>query len=191
MSVNKHNNIESFISGDMKSFESLYNIYVGKIFNYINSFIYDPDIAKDITQNTFLQLWYSRSNLDANGNIEGYIYTISRNLLFREIRRLNIQKNYALHVQEDITEEESGIEEKLSHDMIEERILSLLTKLPESRRRIFMMRWSNGLSNKEIAKELSISEKTVSTQIHRTITFLKSKIGPALMTVISISSITI
>lgn len=192
MSVNKHNNIESFISGDMKSFESLYNIYVGKIFNYINSFIYDPDIAKDITQNTFLQLWYSRSNIDANGNVEGYIYTISRNLLFREIRRLNIQKNYALHVQEDITEEEeSGIEEKLSHDMIEERILSLLAELPESRRRIFMMRWSNGLSNKEIAKELSISEKTVSTQIHRTITFLKSKIGPVLMTVISISSISI
>ncbi|BEG97834.1 RNA polymerase sigma-70 factor [Bacteroides sedimenti] len=188
--MNKHNNIESFISGNMGAFESLYNTYVGKIFNYINSFIYDPDIAKDITQNTFLQLWDSRSNLDPNGNIEGYIYSISRNLLFREIRRLNIHMNYAIHVQEEMKEEEeSGIEEKISRDMIEEQILSLLAELPESRRRIFMMRWSNGLSNKEIAEKLSISEKTVSTQIHRTVIFLKSKIGSALMTVISISSI--
>ncbi len=186
------NNIEAFISGNMEAFESLYNTYVGKIFNYINSFIYDPDIAKDITQNTFLQLWDSRSNLDANGNIEGYIYSISRNLLFREMRRLNIHKNYTIHVQKGMKEgEESGIEEKLSRDMIEKQILSLLTELPEARRRIFMMRWGKGLSNKEIAEELSISEKTVSTQIHRTITFLKSKMGSALMTLITISSINI
>lgn len=68
--MKKQNDIESFISGNRETFESLYNSYVGKIFNYINSFIYDSDLAKDITQNTFLQLWDSRSNLDVNGNIE-------------------------------------------------------------------------------------------------------------------------
>lgn len=188
--MNERKNIEAFISGNMQAFESLYNAYVGKIFNYINSFIYDPDIAKDITQNTFLQLWDSRSNLDVNGNIEGYIYSISRNLLLREIRRLNIHKNYATRVQEELKEEsDSEIEENLSRNMIEEQILSLLLELPEARRRIFLMRWSNGLSNKEIAQKLSISEKTVSTQIHRTVAFLKSKIGPGLMTVLSIYSI--
>ncbi|MEG1999708.1 MAG: sigma-70 family RNA polymerase sigma factor, partial [Bacteroidales bacterium] len=59
----------------------------------------------------------------------------------------------------------------------EQQILSLLVELPESRRKIFMMRWSKGLSNKEIAEQLSISEKTVSTQIHRAVYFLKSKLG--------------
>ena len=113
-----------------------------------------------------------------NGNIEGYIYSIARNLLFREIRRLNIFKSYAIKVQETAKEEEeSDIEENLSRDMIEQQILSLLAELPEARRRIFLMRWSKGLSNKEIAQELSISEKTVSTQIHRTISFLKSKMA--------------
>lgn len=187
--MKKQNDIEAFISGNRATFESLYNAYVGKIFNYINSFIYDPDLAKDITQNTFLQLWDSRSNLDVNGNIEGYIYSIARNLLFREIRRLNIFKNYAVKVQEAAKEgEESDIEENLSRDMIEQQILSLLAELPEARRRIFLMRWSNGLSNKEIAQELSISEKTVSTQIHRTISFLKSKMGPTFMIFISVSA---
>lgn len=188
--MKKQNDIESFISGNRETFESLYNSYVGKIFNYINSFIYDSDQAKDITQNTFLQLWDSRSNLDVNGNIEGYIYSIARNLLFREIRRLNIFKSYAIKVQETAKEEEeSDIEENLSRDMIEQQILSLLAELPEARRRIFLMRWSKGLSNKEIAQELSISEKTVSTQIHRTISFLKSKMGSAFMIFISVSSI--
>ena len=175
--MSKLYNINSFISGDMKAFESLYKAYAGKVFNYINSFIYDPDLAKDITQNTFLQLWEVRSQLDPNGNIEGYIYSISRNLLFREIRRLNILRNYT-----------DRIKENLSRDMIEQQILALLAELPEARRRIFLMRWSNGLSNKEIAQKLSISEKTVSTQIHRTIHFLKSKIGPIFMVFLIITS---
>ena len=109
----------------MKAFESLYKAYAGKVFNYINSFIYDPDLAKDITQNTFLQLWEVRSQLDPNGNIEGYIYSISRNLLFREIRRLNILRNYTDRIKEEIKEaEEPQIEENLSRDMIEQQILS-------------------------------------------------------------------
>ena len=197
--MSKLYNINSFISGDMKAFESLYKAYAGKVFNYINSFIYDPDLAKDITQNTFLQLWEVRSQLDPNGNIEGYIYSISRNLLFREIRRLNILRNYTdrirerfkdpEEVKEEIKEaEEPQIEENLSRDMIEQQILALLAELPEARRRIFLMRWSNGLSNKEIAQKLSISEKTVSTQIHRTIHFLKSKIGPIFMVFLIITS---
>ena len=110
----------------MKAFESLYKAYAGKVFNYINSFIYDPDLAKDITQNTFLQLWEVRSQLDPNGNIEGYIYSISRNLLFREIRRLNILRNYTDRIKEEIKEaEEPQIEENLSRDMIEQQILAL------------------------------------------------------------------
>ena len=187
--MSKLYNINSFISGDMKAFESLYKAYAGKVFNYINSFIYDPDLAKDITQNTFLQLWEVRSQLDPNGNIEGYIYSISRNLLFREIRRLNILRNYTDRIKEEIKEaEEPQIEENLSRDMIEQQILALLAELPEARRRIFLMRWSNGLSNKEIAQKLSISEKTVSTQIHRTIHFLKSKIGSIFMVFLIITS---
>lgn len=187
--MSKLYNINSFISGDMKAFESLYKAYVGKVFNYINSFIYDPDLAKDITQNTFLQLWEARSQLDPNGNIEGYIYSISRNLLFREIRRLNILRNYTDRIKEEIKEaEEPQIEENLSRDMIEQQILALLAELPEARRRIFLMRWNNGLSNKEIAQKLSISEKTVSTQIHRTIHFLKSKIGPIFIVFLIITS---
>lgn len=130
-----------------------------------------------------------RSQLDPNGNIEGYIYSISRNLLFREIRRLNILRNYTDRIKEEIKEaEEPQIEENLSRDMIEQQILALLAELPEARRRIFLMRWSNGLSNKEIAQKLSISEKTVSTQIHRTIHFLKSKIGPIFMVFLIITS---
>lgn len=188
--MQKQIDIESFISGDMDAFEDLYNCYVGKIYNYINSFVDNPDIAKDITQNSFLQIWNSRSYLNSDKNIEGYIYAIARNLLFKEIRHYNISKKYATRIQEEMAEAEfPQIEENLTRDMIEQQILTLLVELPEARRKIFLMRWNKGLSNKEIAHELSISEKTVSTQIHRTVKFLKSKIGSIFLVAAIVSSI--
>ena len=41
---------------------------------------------------------------------------------------------------------------------------------------------------KAIADDLDVSEKTVSTQIHRTVSFLKSKIGSIFITIILLSS---
>lgn|SRR5574344_1808403 len=174
----KSTDIKLFISGDRQSFEKIYNLYVGKTYHFLYTLTHDADLAKDLTQNTFLQLWNAKEHLDASCEISSYIFTIAKNLLYRENRTRNIYNRYfdfVMNTQHD--EVESSIEDDLSREMIEKRILSLLALLPESRRKIFMMRWSKGMSNKEIAQELCISEKTVSTQIHRTIEFLRVKIA--------------
>ena len=174
--------IEKFISGDKRTFELIYKTYVGKVYNYISSFVSDSEMVKDITENTFLQLWNSRANVNPDGNPDGYIYTIAKNLLLKEIRRQKVFNDYAEQIVFTSEEEvDSDVEEMMSHAAIEKRILSLLEELPEARRRIFVMRWIKGLSNKEIAEKLEISEKTVSTQIHRTVGFLKQRLSSALV----------
>ena len=50
-----------------------------------------------------------------------------------------------------------------------------ITELPERRREIFLCSIKEGLSYKEIAKKLNISENTVDTQIRNAINYLKSK----------------
>lgn len=169
--------ISAFKAGKKNAFELLYKKFVGKTYNYLYAFTNDGELAKDLTQNTFIQLWDSRELINADKNIEGYIFIIARNLLYKEIRSRNVHYTYEKNIKENWEEAtDQEIEEALSRRMVEEKILELLVELPEARRRIFMMRWTKGLSNKEIAHELSISEKTVSTQIHRTLNFLKSKL---------------
>lgn len=174
--------IEKFISGDKRTFELIYKTYVGKVYNYISSFISDSEMAKDITQNTFFQLWNSRTHLNPDINPDGYIYTIAKNLLLKEIRRQKVFNDYVNQVVFTSDEEDdSDVVEMMSHAAIEKRIHSLLVELPEARRRIFVMRWIKGLSNKEIAQKLEISEKTVSTQVHRVVGFLKQRLGSILV----------
>ena len=56
-------------------------------------------------------------------------------------------------------------------------ILQLIEELPPARKMIFSLSRFEHLSNKEIATRFSISEKTVETQIYRSLQFLREKLS--------------
>jgi RNA polymerase sigma-70 factor (ECF subfamily) len=68
-------------------------------------------------------------------------------------------------------------EENIETNSLGEYINSLVEQLPEARKRIYQMSCNQYLSNKEIADRLSISEKTVETQLYRSLYFLKRRLA--------------
>lgn len=72
-------------------------------------------------------------------------------------------------------QEYKDIEEDVNSRFLENILSELIEKLPSDRRRIFLLSRKDHLSNKEIASRLHISEKTVETQIRRSLIFLKEK----------------
>ncbi len=56
-----------------------------------------------------------------------------------------------------------------------ERVFELVDHLPEKRARIFRMSKEEGLTYKEIAQQLNISENTVDTQIRHSLNYLRKE----------------
>ncbi len=73
-------------------------------------------------------------------------------------------------------QENRDIEEDVNDRFLENILSELIEKLPSDRRRIFLLSRKDNLSNKEIASRLHISEKTVETQIRRSLIFLREKL---------------
>jgi len=170
--------ILSFKQGNMTSFKTIYEYYVGKVYNYFYSLTNNENLSKDLTQNTFLQLWNSKSQIDIEKGINGYLFAISKSVFCREIRAKAISLKYQNVIKNDIDLiYEMPVVENMTHEAIENKIMMLINELPESRRQIFMLRWRDGLTNKEVAERLHISDKTVSTQMNRTLSFLRLKLG--------------
>ncbi|MBR1881763.1 MAG: RNA polymerase sigma-70 factor [Muribaculaceae bacterium] len=170
--------IEAFVQGDLAAFRQIYDTYVGKVFNFVLTMTSDEELARDVTQNTFVRLWDVREQIDATRPIAPFIYTIARNFLLKELRSAAIALRFVQSAASSQPDRyEMTVEADLTHQAIEQRILALLAELPEKRRLIFMMRWRDGMTNKEVAEALHISNKTVSTQIHRTVSFLREKLG--------------
>lgn len=164
--------------GDRNAFEVVYRAYNARVYNFVLSMVGDAGVAKDITQDIFLKIWEKRLNIDAEDNFEGYIFKVSRNMVFHYVRRELLFRNYVDKLSGDEASEASvETDEELDRLFLEEYILKLLEELPPARRNVFMLYWKSGLNYREIAERLGISEKTVATQVHRSLDFLRDKLG--------------
>ena len=163
--------------GDETAFESIYWKYNSHVFNFINSLLYDRVISEDITQSVFMKIWERRESIDLDKGFDAYLFTIARNMVYKETenRLLSESAFYALSQQQ--TNEDFLMEEKIDADSLRLYIDNLIEQLPLSRKEIFKLSRREHLSNNEIATRLSISEKTVETQLYRSLRFLKEKLS--------------
>ena len=163
--------------GDEAAFESIYWKYNSHVFNFINSLLYDRILSEDITQSVFMKIWEKHESIDLDKGFDAYLFTIARNMVYKETenRLLSESAFYALSQQQ--TNEDVLTEEKIDADSLRLYIDKLIEQLPLSRKEIFKLSRRDHLSNKEIAIRLSISEKTVETQLYRSLRFLKQKLS--------------
>lgn len=164
-------------NGDETAFDYFYWKYNSYIFNFIKSLLFDTSLAEDLTQNVFLKIWEKRENIDPEQDLEAYLFKIARNFVYKETEnRLKlICDSSSSGESKDISDNRT--EEIIDASFLQEYIDSLIDQLPPARKEIFLLSRRSHLSNKEIVKKLSISEKTVENQISNAIRFLKEKLS--------------
>lgn len=162
--------------GSAAAFEILYERYSAKLYNSISSILYDKSLAKDITQNCFLTIWERRELLDPQKQFSAYLYTIARNMVYKETERLILNNKYTEYRATDSDIFNDDTIEKLDNTYIEDYINQLIGKLSDVQKNIFLMKKDQNLSAKEIATELNLSERAVEAHLYRTMKFLKEKL---------------
>ena len=129
---------------------------VVKIGLYITA---DQGAAEDLAQEVFVKLWQKREQLDKVGNLEAYIAQMMRNASLDYIKsnkRTETDSFPALAWEEEGNDRENELKKALE---------KALVHLAPQCRLIFSLSRFEGLTNQEIADYLSISIRTVETQI--------------------------
>lgn len=117
--------------------------------------------ADDLIQEAYARLWLIDFSRIDNGR--AYLYTTVRNLLLEHARRARIVPMERLGEIEAlrIPSEEPGPERRVGARQELERLERIVAQLPEQCRRAFQLQKFGGLSQREIAQEMNIAEKTV------------------------------
>lgn len=163
-------------NGKASHFETIYHLYSGWVHNFVYNITKDSQTAQDITQDVFLQIWNYREKIDIDKNFEGYLFRIARNVIYHHVQKKLKQQIYVSHTKGEEADESDRIEREVDMSIMEDYIKELSEQLPAARRRIFTLYWKEGLSYKEIADQLSISPKTVATQIQRSLQYFHSRL---------------
>lgn len=164
----------SLSKDDEKAFEYIYWKYNSHIYNFAKSLLYSEDIAENVTQNVFMKIWERRHDINPEQNFNAYLFTIARNMVYKETEHMLSSEKYVEEYENDAPD--FSTEQTLDYHFTDEYYHSLVEELPPARREIFKLSRFKRLSNKEIALRLSVSEKTVETQIYRATCFLKQKL---------------
>lgn len=152
--------VESLRKGSIKAFDTIYRTYARRLFDYVGPAARSHEDAEEIVHDIFMNLWNVKAKLDRDTNISTLLFSIAykrRIDAFRRILRAPIMEDY-IELQTDIAEEDGS---RMEYDDFLRIFNVALSRLPESRRRLVVMSRLKDMSNREIAKKIGLSEKTV------------------------------
>lgn len=174
--------IEQLNASSMEAFSALYDKYAGMVFNFTLSILKDDCISEDITQSCFALMWSRRASISPDGNLPAWLYVVARNAVFKEVRRQVTASKYLdyLSNNDNADSQENDLTERDTAVIMSEAEAAI-DALPESRRKIYKMRFIEGLTVHEISERLDISPKTVETQIARAKNAIRQRISELLM----------
>ena len=170
-------------NGDEVAFELVFHRYKGYLLDFVNRSLPQEEDAEGIVQEVFVKLWLNREKLDPSKSLNAFLFTIARNELYGHLRKIVSKRKYLEEIYFS-SNETTNISENIEYVDLEKTVAGLLNSLPPKRREIFMLSRDKGLTYKEIAAQLGISENTVDTQIRKALAFLKEKLGKQALTVL-------
>lgn len=162
--------IEKAKAGDRQAFGKIYQLYYNRIYRFTFYLVFDELLADDITQNTFLKMWYALPKFKTqNGSIQSYLFTIARNLVTDHKRK---KKEYKLDLALNISHEDNLIDKITNHE--KEVILhKLLKKIDKDERQLLILRFFEDFSFHEISSIVNKKEGAIRVQTSRLLKKLK------------------
>jgi len=181
--------LDALRSGDRAEFALLVEAYYEMIYRLAIKMVNNPQDAEDILQETFIKAYRHLKNFDGRSSLSTWLYRIATNEALMFLRRqkpdnealmfLRRQKPDTLSVDESLDTGEGEVEPLQIIDwssLPEEELMSAeaqvyldkaVDKLSPSLRVVFVLRDIQGLSTRETAEVLDISETAVKTRLSR------------------------
>lgn len=166
--------IQAGLRGERNAQRAIYDSLAPKMMSVCLRYMGDRETALDILQEGFVTLFKRLDTYSGEGSFEGWARKI-----FVNTALMSLRKNDALKGSSDIDEmwnisarEESAVD-KIAYN----ELMALVTSLPPGFRTVFNLYVVEGMSHKEIAESLGISEVTSRSQLQRARVLLQKKIG--------------
>ncbi|HEY4387650.1 MAG TPA: sigma-70 family RNA polymerase sigma factor [Ktedonobacteraceae bacterium] len=179
--------VQRALTGDQQAFEALVRRYNVPLFNFICHCLGDYDLASDVAQQVFLQLYISMPTLRTSEPLKAWLFQVARNRCLDELRRKRIIHFSELEISNDdddlsplaIMPDRQPLPDEVAeqHDL-QHALREAIDALPPKFRSVVLLRYTSQLSFSEIGKTLNMPEATAKTYFQRARPLLRTALGP-------------
>jgi RNA polymerase sigma-70 factor (ECF subfamily) len=171
--------LASFRRGQREAFGVLVRRYQGELFGYLRRYLGDSNLAEDVFQSTFLQVYIKIDQYELGRPVRPWLYTIATHQAIDAMRRSG--RHQALSLDQA---REDGTREDLHHlvETLETRgpgpldlaqgeerrqlVRAGVDRLPDFLKQVVILAYYQGLKYRDIAEVLGIPVGTVKSRLH-------------------------
>jgi RNA polymerase sigma-70 factor (ECF subfamily) len=153
--------------GDVGQFESLFRSSYVSLVRYAKTLIKDHDTAEEIVQDLFFRIWKDKEKLEIESSLNGYLFRSVHNKCLHYVEHNKVVVRHAEEMSHRQPESQESPLDILRYKELQAKIARILERLPERCGQIFYMSRFEGLKYAEIAEKLSVSVKTVESNMGR------------------------
>ena len=173
--------VDKLSTGDSYAFTEIYNRYWKKLFTVAANKIDDLDEAEEIVQDIFISLWRRREELNVIDTLSAYLAVSVKYKVIKVLDKRNNRQKYIGYSKDHINIADNYTEEWLEFEELKSRLAIFVAELPEKCRMVYQLSREAGYTQRKIAEELNISEKTVEAHLGKALKVLRTRLSQFLL----------
>jgi RNA polymerase sigma-70 factor (ECF subfamily) len=169
--------------GDLEAFETLVTRHQHSVVGTAAKMLGGAADAEDIGQQVFVRVWKHAARYQPSAKFTTWLMTITRNLVFNELRRRRRSQQVSMDADEGDTirhqfvdEQAAAPSEEMLDSELHEAIDAAIASLPEAQRLAIVLRRYEGMPYEEIAEVLKTSVPAVKSILFRARAELKARL---------------
>jgi RNA polymerase sigma-70 factor (family 1) len=163
--INEAELFAELAKGNEKAFEVIYHHYIKRLGPFVDKMLRSPELAEEVVQDIFVQLWINRALLADVKHPTSYLFNMATNKTLDYLKKAANNVKLMDRIASRTTEISHDTEERLVFRESAQIIEMAVASLPQQRKLIYHLSRNEGLSNEEIAERLQLSRQTVKNQL--------------------------
>ena len=157
---------ERIANDDQLAYRQLFILFYNKLSRFVMGFTKSKELTEEIVSDVFINVWRRRKNIQEIMNLKLYLYVSAKNITFNYLKKLH-RENLADLDSVEIEPEDPFADPgaaMITREM-NSKLKAAINSLPPRCKLIFKLIKEDGLTYKETAQLLNISESTVENQV--------------------------
>lgn len=160
---------------DEKAFKILFHEFYSAMCVYCDRIVDNMEDAEDIVQDTFYKIWKNRKRIEITTSFRNFLITGVKNGALDFLRKKDLSHRYAKK-QSMSYDTSKTPEDFYTFNELQSKISEVLDKLPPRMREMFEMNRFKGMTYNEIATQMSVSPKTVESDMSKALKILRMEL---------------
>jgi RNA polymerase sigma-70 factor, ECF subfamily len=175
--VDENDLISRAQAGDRQAFAALVERYWDNLYRWLFHLAHDQHAAEDLAQETFLKAFRGLASFRPGSHFRAWLFRIAHNSFLNQRRHA---ARCGQPVSDHVATNEAGPAEEAASRETLQLVARAVGRLPTEFRAAFLLRMEEGLSFREIARVLGLTEETARWRVFKARQKLMSVLAPQL-----------